>query len=242
MRTQFRLKTLFLVALALTCVTLFWGSTELRACMADCDICWQLGCSSCSVGDGGVTCSDCGARAIAAPATYVRFLSPTHARITVQGYKTTNLQPLNSCVTALSPVEGIDRVNSITNYDGTTGRPFQQITFSPTDKPGPEIAALAREQGVDLATEAAWAGFLSRITGTVHNNTPNFFVIDVTLKEGVAVDQFVESLRSQGVFATSSSTPDGIPNPGHQFFRRFGRGEIFVLFPQREGDPGHKVQ
>jgi hypothetical protein len=222
------------LALTFICGMMIWGApAELHACMADCGFC--SGCQTCDVEGGTITCTGCSGSSSSSfkPPTVLQVLSPTHARLILKGYKTTNLQPLNACVTALSPVEGIERVNSVVNYNGLTQRPFDQITFSPLDATGPEIAKLAEQQGV-IHADTAWSGFLSDITGEVNNNTPNYFIVDLTLDRNVAIDDLVASLKSQGVFVTSSSTHEGLPNPGHQFFRRLGDAGIVVVQGPRD--------
>ena len=65
----------------------------------------------------------------------------------------------------------------------------------------------------------------------MRNNTPNHFVVDVTLKAGTDAEDLVRALRTQGVFVTSSSNRTGVPDRGHHYFRRLGAGEILVAFP-----------
>jgi len=221
-----------LIGLFLTLAFLLAPAKEVQACMADCSIC--SGCS-CKASGGSVIC-DCNANAAAQvvpSVTIVTFVSPRHVRLTIEGYKTTNLQPTTSCVTALSPVEGVERVNSITNYNSETDRRFKEVAFAPAETPGHELAALASEEGLPLGTGAPWFGFLSKITGNVNDNVANHFVVDLILKKDVRPDDFVQALRSQGMFATSSSTPDGVPNPGHHHFRRLSSSEVLVLYPER---------
>jgi hypothetical protein len=223
-----------LIGLFLTLSFLLTPAKEVQACMGDCQECWDRGCSNCSIRDGSVTCDNCEAAAqLATPPTIVNFVSSTHVRLTIEGYKTTNLQPTTSCITAFSPVEGVERVNSITNYNSETDRRFKEVAFAPAERPGYELAALAGHEGLPLGTGAPWFGFLSKITGNVNDNVSNHFVVDLTLKKGVRPDDFVQALRSQGMFATSSSTADGVPNPGHHHFRRLNSSEVLVLFPER---------
>lgn len=222
-----------LIGLFLALAFLLAPSSKVEACMGDCNICWANGCSYCYTDGGSTFCDGCIANEqLAAPPTVVNFVSPRHVRLTIEGYKTTNLQPTTSCVTALSPIEGVERVNSITNYNSEVNRRFAEVTFSPAETPGRELASIAEEAG--LGTGAPWSGFVSKITGTVRNNVFNHFVVDLTLEKGVRPEEFVQALRSQGVFVTSSSTPDGVPNAGHQYFRRMDKTELLVLYPDRQ--------
>ena len=221
-----------LLGLFLALAFLLAPSSKVEACMGDCDVCWDEGCMYCSVSNGEVTCDGCNIEnQIASPPTVVRFLSPRHVRLTIEGYKTTKLQPTTSCVTALSPVEGVERVNSITNYNSDINRRFKEVAFSPAETPGRELAAIADAEG--LGTGEPWFGFVSKITGNVNDNVSNHFVVDLTLEKGVRPEEFVQALRSQGVFVTSSSSPDGVPDAGHQYFRRMDQTELLVLYPER---------
>jgi hypothetical protein len=227
---------LFLIGLSLAYVLLLGPAAEVEACMSN------DGCSSCSEpccrSDGSSTYCGCDVeQSLAPPPTIVNFLGSRHARITVPGYKTIHLEPATDCVTAMSPVEGIERVNAVTNHNSDTGHRFKEVTFSPAERPGRELALLADEEGLPLGGQGTWFGFKSKITGTVTDGLPNHFVIDVTLKEGVSPEDFIQALKTQGVFATSSSTPDGVPNPGHHYFRRLTAASMLVLFPQRPEKP-----
>jgi hypothetical protein len=231
-----------LVGLSLTCAFLLNLPAEVQACMGNnpCSGC-PSGCS-CTT-DGSSTTCDCSNQVfLASPLpTIVNFLGHRRAQIIVRGYKTTHLQPLTSCVTALSPVEGIERVNSVTNHDSTTGRRFKEVAFFPSERPGQEVALLANEEGMPLGDQESWFGFQSKITGTVADDVANHFVIDVTLKEGVSPEAFVQALRAQGVFATSSSTPDGVPNRGHHYFRRLASMDVLALYPKRPMPPQRRL-
>lgn len=214
---------------------------EVQACMGDCDFCWSLGCTYCETSPDRLYCSGCGnTEQIAAPPTVVNFLSPRHVRLTIEGYKTTKLQPITSCITAFSPVEGVERVNSITNYNSDINRPFREVSFSAAETPGREIAALADQEG--LGTGEPWFGFVSKITGSVNNNVSNHFVVDLTLKKDVRPEEFLEALKTQGVFVTSSSTPDGVPDAGHQFYRKMNRTELIVIYPEQREKPEKPAQ
>lgn len=221
-----------LIGLFLTLAFLLTPTQEAQACMSDCQICWDFGCNVCSVSTDRISCTSCGgSQQITAPPVVVNFINPRRVRLTIEGYKTTNLQPTTECITAFSPVDGVERVNSIRNYNSDVNRPFPEVTFSPAETPGREIAALAEQEG--LGTGDPWFGFSSEITGTVINNVSNHFVVDLTLKEGVRPEEFVQALRTQGVFVTSSSTPEGVPNAGHQYYRRMDKSELLVFYPNR---------
>jgi hypothetical protein len=232
-----------LIGLSLALAFLLAPLEKVEACMGDCSLC--SGCSSCYTEGGSVYCSGCNqnnSTVLATPDTIVSFVNPRHVRITVEGYKTTNLQPTTSCVTALSPIEGVERVNSIRNFNSDVNRPFQEVAFFPAETPGRELASIASAEGLPLGTGGNWFGFVSKITGTVNNNVSNHFVVDLTLKKGVQPEDFIRALRSQGVFVTSSSTPDGIPNAGHQYFRRLDATDLVVLYPERPEKPERSRQ
>lgn len=232
-----------LIGLCLALAFLLTPAKEAQACMSDCQICWDFGCNVCSVSTDRISCTSCGGsnEQIAAPPVLVNFVSPRHVRLTIEGYKTTNLQPTTSCVTAFSPVDGVERVNSIRNYNSDINRPFQEVAFAPAETPGREIATLAEQAGFG-GTGEPWFGFSSKITGTIVNNVSNHFVVDLTLKKGVRPEDFVQALKTQGVFVTSSSTPDGVPNEGHQYYRRMSNTELLVLYPNRPEKPEKPIQ
>lgn len=227
---------LFLVGLSLVYVLLLATAAEVEACMTpSCDLC---GGTCCHISGSDIYCGcDLDRATTPSPPTIVNFVSARRVRITVQGYKTTHLEPATDCVTAMSPVEGIERVNAVTNHNSDTGHRFKEVTFSPAERPGRELALLAGEEGLPLGGQGTWFGFKSKITGTVEDDLRNHFVIDVTLKEGVSPEDFIQALQTQGVFATSSSTPDGVPNPGHHFFRRLTAADVLVLFPPQREKP-----
>ncbi len=226
--------------LVLTCFValLLAAPTPSRACMGDCNTCWAAGCRVCQVSGSSIRCTDCGhvdqLTAVRTPPTIVRFVTPRRALITVQGYKSTRLQTTTSCVVALSPVDGVERVNSVTNLESDRGRNLP-VTFASALTPGLSLADLAIEKGFGSG-DRAWNGFLSNITGEVADNTPLHFVIDVTLSRGTSQEEFLANLRTQGVFVTSSSSPLGVPDEGHQYYRKLGATDLVVVYPENRPD------
>ncbi len=214
------------------------------ACMGDCNICWYFGCNVCTVSGGNTSCTDCGhaeqLTQVVTPPTLVNFVGPRRVLITVQGYKSTNLQSITSCVVALSPIDGVQKVNSVTNLFSASGKRLP-VTFGESVVPGLSLADIALEKGL-ADNDKAWNGFISNITGTVADNTPIHFVIDLTLKPGTSQEQFLANLRAQGVFVTSSSTRDGFPDVGHQYFRRLAATDLVVVYPEDRGHGHHPVQ
>lgn len=160
--------------------------------------------------------------------THVEFTSPTTAQITIEDYATTQLEPTNECITAFSPIQGVEDVAAITNYDGRTLSPFDEVTFSTSEIASREAGLAAFEDGFSN-TQEPWHGFLSNITGTVSDGVLNYFVIDVELAKGVSPFAFLRSLED-GTFITGSST-GGIPDDGHLHYRQLSDTEIFVKFP-----------
>lgn len=221
---------------------LLGSALDVQACMVPdpppgCEICSS---EQCCITDGSsTTCYNCEEQlqgtTIESPPTILNFLSNRRVLITLSGYKTTNLQPTNSCVVAISPVPGLGRVNSVKNADSRTGKPFAEVSFIRADAPGRAIVPIARERGFSPVSGAPWHGFVSRIVGEVPSGVPNHFVIDVTLEEGTDLAAFVQALEAQGIFATGPALSGGTPDEGHQYFRRIGRSEIMVLFPADRG-------
>lgn len=203
--------------------------TPSEACMeASCDPCWAAGCSGCTVSGSSVTCTNCtgGIDYLVpeGPRTEVLFLTDTHVRVKVQGYDTTHFSPRTTCVTAFPPLESVLSVDSVVNYNSLTGRPFEEVEFYAEPGPGQAVALLAEEEGVGSA-EQSWHTYRSNITGTVEDGQPNYFVIELTLREGTDPHDFMRQLEASGSFLTSGSDEQGIPNH-HSFFRQFGAGPM----------------
>jgi len=224
-------------------VAILLSTSAVQACMGDCSAC--SGCSTCIVSGGSVECSGCGgqqqlANPVVTPPTIVNFVTSRRVLITVQGYKSTKLQSTTSCVVALSPVDGVQKVNSVTNLFSASGKPLP-VTFAGSVTPGLSLADIALEKGL-TDNDKAWNGFVSNITGTVADNTPIHFVLDLTLKSGISQEQFLANLRDQGVFVTSSSTRDGIPDAGHQYFRRLASTDLIVVYPEEHTHGHHPAE
>lgn len=223
-------------------------STPVVACMgASCDVCWSSGCASCTTSGNTVNCFDCGQQEMIipeGPQTDVTFLRGNQVRVKVQGYETTQLEPTTECVTAFPPIESVASVDSIVNYDGSTGLPFTEVEFYASDEPGWAVARLAEKEGIGPGN-TRWHSFRSHITGTVEDGVPNYFVIQLTLKEGTDPLDFIEDLKAAGSFLTSGSNEDGAPIH-HSFFRQFGFGRIVASQPYRLLDslglPGFLLQ
>lgn len=161
--------------------------------------------------------------------TFVEFNSPTTASVTIQDFTTTALNPLTECVTAIAPIHGIAEVSGVTNYDGRTFSPFDEVTFSASEVASEGTGFAAVEDG--FATDPQpWHGFVSNITGTVEDGVYNYFVVEVELERGMSPARFLKQLRDEGIFLTGSSTA-GLPDDGHLHYRRLADTEIFVRYP-----------
>jgi hypothetical protein len=162
---------------------------------------------------------------------YVTFPSPGQAQLAVYGYETTSLQPGGECVTAVAPLQEIDSVTSVVNYNSLTNQPFTEVDFNPSDVPSRTVTRMAADIGLVFPNGVTWPSFLSSITGTVPDGVPNHFVIDVQLSPGVTPLQFLAALKEQGVFITGSSH-SGIPHGGdHLHTKRFADFDIIALLP-----------
>lgn len=214
------------------------GAPDAQACMTDdCSICWANGCNFCESGPGGTTCSDCEAQIqsfLPAYTTEVRFPRAGQVTIKVPDYTTTHLEPATSCVTALSPMAGVQSVDRVVNHDGRSGRPFEEVTFFSSPGPANAIAELAKQEGLADDVPGAWFPFQSHITGSVQDGVPNFFVIHLTLEPGVTAEEFLRTLKRGGYFLTSSSDTRGVPTDDHFSFRRIGAGDIVVRGLEQE--------
>ncbi|MEM7050744.1 MAG: hypothetical protein AAF604_13845 [Acidobacteriota bacterium] len=164
------------------------------------------------------------------PTTTVNFVEPGKAQISFKGYETTEVEPNDSCIVALPPVDGLLAVNRVINYDTATGEPLSWVDFRSSKTPGREIADIAEDLGL-AADDTNWHGFLTRVTASVEAGSPNHFVLDVTLDPDVTPWEFVQSLREDGVWATSSSDALGNPTPDHNHFLRVADTELVVTFP-----------
>ncbi|MEM7483361.1 MAG: hypothetical protein AAF481_19530 [Acidobacteriota bacterium] len=163
-------------------------------------------------------------------ATLVTFPEPGKALITFTGYETTDVEPNNSCIVALPPVDGVLAVRTVVNHDSGTGEPLGWVDFAPSKVPGRELARLAED--LDLAPDASpWHGFLTRVTADIDAGDPNHFVIEVTLDPNRSIFEFLDSLRRDGIWATSSSDALGNPTPDHNHFERISEMELIVVFP-----------
>lgn len=158
--------------------------------------------------------------------TTVEWLGNNKIRLTVPGYKTTQLNPFTSCVTAFPPLETVASVDAVTNIDGRTGEPFTEVEFNRSFGADGAVTELARSEGM-TTDDKPWFAFQSNIIGTVADGVPNHFTIDMTLTAGTRLPAFLEELQSTGAFLTSGSDEAGRPNH-HPFFREIGNGPILV--------------
>lgn len=166
----------------------------------------------------------------AGPESKVTFLDANRVQLTVQGYDTTQLEPETTCVVSLPPLDSVASVDSVVNYDGRTDAPFSEVEFYYSEgRAGIAVAEMALEEGL-TSDRAPWVTFQSNITGTVEDGVPNYFVIELTLNEGVDPLTFIDELRVSGFFLTSGSNEVGIPNH-HPFFRQIGSGPILLDMP-----------
>lgn len=215
-----------LIGLCLAVGLLLVASAPMFACMSNngCSIC-PAGCS-CTSTSSSTTCNCSGGidYVLEGPRTNVLFLDANEVRVTVQGYDTTQLNPLTNCVTAFPPLGTVASVDSVVNYDGRTGEPFEEVTFYRSEVPSATVGSFAQEEGL-AANDEPWHTFQSLITGTVEDGIPNYFVIDLTLREGVSRLEFLDELKTHGLFLTSGSDEAGTPNH-HPYFRQIGDGPI----------------
>jgi hypothetical protein len=154
------------------------------------------------------------------------------ATLSFPGYVTTHLAPPTRCVLALSPVAGVESVDAITNHDSRTGQPFSAVRFFADGGPADDIGQLATDLG-HAGDKNGWSPFLSEITDEVADGVPNHFVVALTLKEGVTLEDLVKSLQDHGVFLTAPSNGAGVPDGDHAIFRSLRDEDIVVIFPAK---------
>ncbi|MEM7050743.1 MAG: hypothetical protein AAF604_13840 [Acidobacteriota bacterium] len=162
--------------------------------------------------------------------TTVEFDGPNKAKIVFKGYETTEVDPNDSCIVALPPVEGLLAVTRVINYDTASGEPLSWVDFRSAKTPGREIADLAEDLGL-AADDTNWHGYLTRVTASIDAGASNHFVLDVTLDPEVSPWDFVQALRKDGVWATSSSDALGNPTPDHNHFVRVAETRLVVVLP-----------
>lgn len=230
MLSSYRHLTFPLLVIAALGGAFFFAVPAAEACMVfSCSDCCE-GCEMCycDSGDGYCNCSGYGEALMDRSDVEVVFTTPRTVSVILPTYSTTHLQPATQCVTALSPVSGVQSVDAVVNFDGRTGLPFQEVTFFRSHGPGDAIAKLAAETGAIDRQGEAWYAFQSHITGTVRDGVPNYFVVSLTLEPGVTKQKFLRALRKEGLFLTSSSDASGVPTSHHSTFRRVGENEIRV--------------
>lgn len=132
----------------------------------------------------------------------------------------------------MPPVGGVEKINSVVNFNSDLKVPFSQVVFSDSQAAGAALADFA-EVEFGIENVGPWQTHVSLITGDVVNGVPNHFLIDVTFEKGVTPREFVTSLRENGVFLTASSH-SGIPDGGHTFLKRFRDYEMVVTYPRLE--------
>lgn len=234
-RVQVRLRQPLWLVLSLLLLVALFQPAGARACMESW-CCWNCHCGGGPVGPHCCDlCEPCANSAlfdedVVYPGrTLISFAGPSRALVLLQGYSTTRLQPLTSCITALSPVSGIKDVGTIVNYNSVTGRPFAEVSFYPSLVPSIEAPNLAAHIGLLPAPDKLWFGFQSKITGTVRDGVPNHFLIEVILEKGVSHEAFVANLKREGIFLTSSSDANGVPSEDHNYFKRISATEVLVV-------------
>ncbi len=180
-----------------------------------CPCCWV--CSSASSVTAGV---------IPPGETTVHWLSPRRALLEIKFYETMEMEQESfECAVAFPPIEGVDRVNRVSMIDTVTGQPVEQRPWTAHPAPGPGFAALATEAGLNTPAKG-WTGFVSSFNGPTKGGQMFNFLVDLTLKPGTRVEDFLAALHRNGVVANGSAHPDGTLDLHHYFLRPFGQGSM----------------
>lgn len=223
------IKRVALTVIGLAIVGLF-AAPVAEACMVrPCPIgCSFLGVCFCPTPEAVVTGGFPDQAVVTEPGTTtLTFIDETHVRVRVAGYATTNITDISECVVAVSPISGIESVDRITNLNSETFEQLAGVSFYPSDRPATAVSKLALDTGVPMESTSPWFSFESHITGSIPEGVPNHFDIEVTLQDGVTALDFINAVRSQGFFLTSSAH-DGVPSTGHQDFFPMGDGGLVI--------------
>lgn len=198
------------------------------------EACMTSGCECTVISECGTYCGPCPPPFIVCNVlettttqTLVEFIAHDKVRLTLEGYTTTQLSPLNECLTAVPQMDSVKGLTAVVNYDGRNQLPFEEVSFVPSEDAGIEAGLMAYEHG-HADTNEPWLGFESRIVGEVADGVPNHFTLDLELRQGVSPFAFLKELEEHGTFVTGAS---GKQSDGHLYFRNFGDTEIFVEYP-----------
>lgn len=168
--------------------------------------------------------------------TFVRVLSPTQAVIEIASYTTPNMSNTYACSIALTPVDGIARIDRVSMVSLDSGNTLTgaigPYNWVPTQAPNAEFAQLLKEAGVSMA-EQGWQGFFSEVPGGSQGGVAHAFRFEVTLVPGTNPLKLVKALRSQGLLANGSANFDGTLDYGHYHFRKVGDGDVHLVIPGR---------
>jgi hypothetical protein len=162
----------------------------------------------------------------------ITFPERGRALIKMPGYLTTHLQIGQQCVVGFPPSDGVEKINSVINFNSRLQKPFEEVTFTADEAAGLAVADYMSAT-FDIGNGERWSALVSSITGDVVDGVPNHFVIDVSLKEGVSEHDFVTILMKEGIFLTAASQ-DGVPHGGedggHVFLKRFSDYQMIVKY------------
>ncbi|MCB1033990.1 MAG: hypothetical protein KDD47_09175 [Acidobacteria bacterium] len=183
--------------------------TPASACGCYCDsLCGRLGdCCPWCPGGGQTELS-----AVVTPT------GPGQAQITVNNAVTTSMVTGVDCITGMEEVRGmasVERIQLINVADGTLLYEFLPSEASTSSFNDLE-ATFPRPSAVE-----SWSGFHGVVPRDIPDGTVAAFVIDVTLNEGVTVQNLARELRRHGSLAGGSGNEDGTLDFHHFFLRDF---------------------
>jgi hypothetical protein len=221
---------LLLAALVLTALVPLLSPPAASACMGDCYLVevggqYYIICFS-SYRENGV---------IPGGITTITRTGPDTARISVSSYSTAQMSIAYECAVAFPRVDGVERIDRLAMVEDATNREMREYVWEQNNASVFDFSRMAEDVGVARAEE--WQGFHTSLKNGSLGGVQHSFAFDVKLRPGMTLTQLAENLRTQGVMAHGSATPEGaIDYSGHYFLRRLGDGMIFVNERAPRGD------
>ncbi len=162
---------------------------------------------------------------------------PDRVLLSIDNYLTEAMEADQAvgCIAGFGPIKGIDSVNALTMREMKTGEPIAGYSFSSHDRPGSEFARLAHERGyVSEPNGDTWLGFMTSVSQDVPAGIPVSIELDVTLKEGTNLLEFVSTLREHSLVGTGAGNPDGTINADHFQLLPIREVDVSIQFPAQE--------
>ncbi len=152
------------------------------------------------------------------PSATVAPLGANRALVTISGAITTSMEAATSCATGFEAVTGIASIDAVRLVNLASGEVIYDFLANPNSTDSFEALAAARPRP---AANELWAGFQGFVLEDVPDGLVTAFAVEVTLQQGVSLQQLARAIRREGSFGGGSSAADGSLDLHHYFLRSF---------------------